>query len=238
MTKFESALGARNIKFVKTFEDDEKIDYLIQGYPLEGIIVFSKENNGAKLFINIPYTDFCLFSSYFMKFNDNFKNQFDGVLDSFLDIIQKHSNKFNLYLEMQKRSGESATPESPAPISPSKSPETIFKERGFECTGDNLYTFTNGYLVAYINIGSDGDEISFTVYTKNTVKEIHSDVYCKPTDANHLDKTLDFFMYHIKTYTESLSLIQDKLSDIKKICDNNLISYYCLDMDLNNLEND
>jgi hypothetical protein len=98
---FESALEARNIKFVKTFEDDENIDYLIQGYSLEGIIVIYKEMKETKLYIKIPHTSLHVFSSHRMQFKDSFKNHFGDILDNFLDIIQNYSNRFNRYLENQ-----------------------------------------------------------------------------------------------------------------------------------------
>ena len=194
---FESALETRNIKFVKRFENDEKIDYLIQGYSLEGRIVISKEMKEAKLYINIPYTDFCLFSSYWMRFNYNFKNQFDDVLDSFLDQIQKHSNKFNLYLEMQKRSGESAPPESPAPISPSTTIESILTEREIEfekVEGNNItYHIKNNYFKPVIYVFPNG-EISFCILS-NTGNRINATVWDpKNIHAPSLDRILNHFL--------------------------------------------
>ena len=245
---FESALETRNIKFVKRFENDEKIDYLIQDYSLEGIIVVSKETNGAKLYINIPYTDLCLFSSYFMKFNDNFKNQFDGVLDYFLDQIQKHSNKFNLYLEMQKRSGESTTPKSPAPISPSNSLhsqpispsttiESILTEREIEfekVEGNNItYHIKNNYFKPVIYVFPNG-EISFCILS-NTGNRISATVWDpKNIHAPSLDRILNHFLGQFESYYNAFSLIKEKLIEIKAICDYNCIRYDSLDMDLKN----
>ena len=237
---FESALKTRNIKYTKRFENHEKIDYVIQGYSLEGIIVFSKEYNGAKLFINIPYTDFCLFSSYFMKFNDNFKNQFDGVLDSFLDIIQKHSNKFNLYLEMQKRSGESAPPESTAPISPSTTIESILTEREIEfekVEGNNItYHIKNNYFKPVIYVFPNG-EISFCILS-NTDNRISATVWDpKNIYAPSLDRILNHFLGQFESYYNAFSLIKENLIKIKEICDYNCIRYDSLDMDLKNYTN-
>ena len=98
---FESALEARNIKFVKRFENDEIIDFVIQGYSLEGIIVVSKEMKETKLYINIPHTSLRVFNSHWMQFKDSFSNRFGDILDNFLDIIQNYSNRFNRYLENQ-----------------------------------------------------------------------------------------------------------------------------------------
>jgi len=69
--------------------------------------------------------------------------------------------------------------------------------------------------------------------------------YWRPTDTETLDKILDDFMRQIESYTKSLSLIKEKLIEIKEnfdyireICDNNLIDYHCLDINLNKLAND
>lgn len=243
MTKFESTLEARNIKFVKRFENHEKIDYLIQGYSLEGVIVVSKEDKEAKLYINIPYTDFCLFSSYWIRFNYNFKNQFDDVLDSFLDQLQKHSNKFNLYLEMQKRSGESLTPISPSnslhsqPISPSTTIESILTEREIEfekVEGNNItYHIKNNYFKPVIHVFANG-EISFCILS-NTDNRISATVWDpKNIHAPSLDRILNHFLGQFESYYNAFSLIKEKLIEIKAICDYNCIRYDSLDMDLKN----
>jgi hypothetical protein len=237
---FEATLKLRNIEFTKSLENEGISEYKILNNFLEGIIWLSDSDKTTKFFINIPYANFQIYSSHWVKVNRDPLSPFANLLDDFVHQLETHSNRFNNYLEVKPL----PAPISPQPFSPSNPPETIFKEKGFERIEDNFYKMSNDYLVAYISIDFSGKKISCMMQAKPKLKLIY-EPYWRPTDTETLDKILDDFMRQIESYTKSLSLIKEKLIEIKenfanirKICDNNLIDYHCLDINLNKLAND
>jgi len=228
---FESTLKARNIKFTKSLENKGISEYKILSDSLEGIIWLSDSDESAKFFINIPYANFQIYSSHWVIINKDFLAPFESLLDEFVHQLEAHSNRFKEY--MGAKTTPPPAPISPQPFSPS-TPKTIFEEKGFKHVSDSLYEMSNDYLVAYINIGSNGKRISFTMLAKPTFKQIYIPYY-RSTDEENFDKILDNFIRQIESYTKTLSLIEAKLAEIKELCDDEGINYGCLDMSLNRL---
>ena len=102
--------------------------------------------------------------------------------------------------------------------------ESMLKENGFECAGNNLYKMSNDYLTAYISIDPDRDTVSFTLWTKEKFKGVYYSCW-HPCNPNPLDKELERWLGQNSAYTDTFILVREKLAEIKEMCDRHWVGY-------------